>query len=722
LRRQLFGGRILVLAGVWAASTLGCGGAQSPAECSRPLIDDPVAAEIMAVKLSLEAPPSQAADRLLLGWAMRPGVMGRALMPSAAGATAEFLVFDESPRRLEIRTVDPDPKSRVTVTVDGRRLPSRVMEPRIFIDLPEDLPLGRVALGLHFDPPVDIQDMAVRPTKGGGKIRVVGDGLIQQPTSMFEIVRRVGPGSRLVGEFVAPEGEAPGGRFDLWVEGGAPNRVEHAGCWSNHDGYAGAPPRFDIALPEGLVAVRLVARGRCEPATWKGLTIIEPEREPITVAPLPKPPKLVLLYVLDALRADHVGGKGWTPVLDRLAAEGVAFADHASAAPSTTTAIKSLFSGRFFFKKGGLPSGVETLAEVMRTAGYRTLGISGNGQVSEKFSMTRGFDVFKMVYPLARGADPATYVNRNAADIHRRALELLDGASSDKPTFMYLHSIHPHTPYAPPHELANELCGEIPSTIDGMSETLLAILDQEREISEADRRRLECLYSASIRYNDAEIGTLMKEIGRRFSPDEVLLIVTSDHGEEFFDHGGLLHGHTLYNELLQVPMIVHWPDSLEPNVVDLATDHFDLHETLRALVSAPRSWPGAEGRSLWPLLISGDERAIDSRIRFAAVQTLEGGIFMARSDTRKLVWAPRTGDRWGMGFGPGRTHDPEYFFDLTTDPGEVENLVGSGNLEERWLRSRLRVWTERHSHHDETAIVDLDSETREHLEALGYVQ
>jgi len=436
----------------------------------------------------------------------------------------------------------------------------------------------------------------------------------------------------------------------------------------------------------------------------------------------PQPPTLVVVYVLDALRADHMGGRGWTPVIDRLAAEGVSFTDYTSTAASTMTFAKTLFSGRFFLRSGGLPKEVETLSEVMRAAGFRTVGISGNGHVSEKFGLARGFDVFEMVYPLPRGADPETYVNRNAADIHRRALEILDAGPSGSPTFMYLHTIHPHTPYAPPYELANELCGEIPSTIDGMSPTMLAVRDGEFETSDADRRRLACLYAASLRYNDAEIGVLLDELGRRYSPEDVLMIVTSDHGEEFFDHGGVLHGHTLYDELLRVPLIFHWPGRLSPAVVEAPSDTVDLHETLRALVGAPASSAAAGGRSLWPVIVNADVGSLEPKLRFAAVPTLPGGMTSVRSEQYKLVLAPRKDGGPGMGLGLGRSHEPEYLFDLRSDPSEIRNLIGKDVSEEPRLRARLVEWMERISRQVDGEEVEPDVEAKERLEALGYLQ
>ncbi len=387
------------------------------------------------------------------------------------------------------------------------------------------------------------------------------------------------------------------------------------------------------------------------------------------------------------------------------------------------TYAKTLFSGSFFLESGRLPAEVETLAEVMQAAGFRTVGISGNGHVSEKFGLARGFDTFELVYPLARGADPATYVNRNAADIHRRALEILDDGPSDRPTFMYLHTVHPHTPYSPPHELAEELCGGIPSTIDGMSPTLLAIRGGELETSGADRRRLACLYAAGLRYADGEIGLLLDEIRGRYQPEEVLLIVTSDHGEEFFDHGGVLHGHTLYDELLRVPLIFRWPGRLAPTIVNSACDTVDLHETLRALVGAPSSSAAAGGRSLWPVIPGGDATSARTQAPFCI------GSHPARWDDHGAVGAVQAGARAAeatvaRGWGSGSAVLTIRNTSSTWVPIRVRPETSSAGAipEEAGLRARLVEWIERTSQQGVSEEVELDDRTREHLEALGYLE
>jgi arylsulfatase A-like enzyme len=250
----------------------------------------------------------------------------------------------------------------------------------------------------------------------------------------------------------------------------------------------------------------------------------------------------------------------------------------------------------------------------------------------------------------------------------------------------------------------------------------MAIKHDRIDPDAADRQKIRGLYDGGLAYNDAQIALFLEELKRRFPPDEILFIITSDHGEELFEHDSVLHGYTLYEDQLRIPLIFWWPGQLEPHVVDMATSNVDLHETLREVVGAPHSDLG-DGRSLWPLLAATDPQPRGEQIQFAAASSLKGGIFLARSDRYKVIYAPRTGIDWGMGEGVGRTRDVEYVFDLQTDPEEMVNLAGQAPLEAAWLRSRLFAWIERGKLLEiEGEEAELDEELRQQLEALGYLQ
>ena len=190
------------------------------------------------------------------------------------------------------------------------------------------------------------------------------------------------------------------------------------------------------------------------------------------------------------------------------------------------------------------------------------------------------------------------------------------------------------------------------------------------------------------------------------------MALTSDHGEELFDHGGVLHGYTLYEEMIRIPLVLWWPGTVAPGDHAGPTSTLDLHATLAGLVAPDAD---SEGRPLLP-------SPPDADVHLAAAASVKGGIYSIQSGRWKLVWAPRRGLDWGVGGGLGRTRSTEYLFDLETDPGELTNRAGEGGLEAAWLRSRLKAWiAAKTPHGTEDEEPGVDAETRRRLEALGYV-
>ena len=431
---------------------------------------------------------------------------------------------------------------------------------------------------------------------------------------------------------------------------------------------------------------------------------------------------------MDALRADfvgHLGGDaGATPTLDRLAAEGVTFGAHQSVAPSTSPSTKALFTGRHFPRKGHekLPAeGPETLAELFRRAGYRTGAFTGNGNISHRAGNTRGFEAFARA-PVDSAAARRPY-NDDAERIHSAALHWLDALPPNERVFLYLHSLHPHLPYDPPEPFRSRFVESSASTVDGSRETLKRLTEEgPAAASPADRARLRQLYTGSVAYNDAQLAVLLDSLETRFAGREMLLILTSDHGEEFYEHRGLRHGFTLYREQLEIPLVFWWPQRLGPGRIDhVATDSVDLHHTLRALLGMPAAQTLVEPRPLWDLLL-GHERSRPWRMRFASKSGQGSYHHMVQSERYKLIWAPGDGRLPGMGRGAARDYDLEYFFDLVDDPQEMNNLAGEPLIEAAWLRTRLRGWLERSQRLEVgEEMGEIDEETRHILEALGYL-
>jgi len=279
--------------------------------------------------------------------------------------------------------------------------------------------------------------------------------------------------------------------------------------------------------------------------------------------------------------------------------------------------------------------------------------------------------------------------------------------------------MNPHNPYTPPRELADRLAPPGASTIDGRTRTLVAIRDLQRSVQSEDIDRLRKLYAAGVAYNDRELGILLDEINRRFDPEQVFVAITSDHGEELFEHGGVLHGYSLYDEMLRIPLILRWPGNINTGTIRTLTNTLDLHASMVELAAGKAS--DSTGSSLWPLIAGTNTPDSQPPLTFAAAPGLALAI-MARSDRWKLIRSPRDGPDRGQGKGRGRSWDVEYVFNLENDPDEQYNIAGTDQLELAWLRTRLMAWIEiQRSLQPSPGDQVMDDETKDQLEALGYV-
>lgn len=707
------------------------------------LLDDSHTPDILTEARVLAFPPTTEGNRFLRGWRLRRGggQPKLAAEPRNSPSRLELVHLGGRARELVLYGdfAELPARAEVEVRAAGRDLGRLPLENPLKIPLPADLPRGRIPVDFRFPVEGDIQmrKAALTTAAPAGNVDIENGEIRQEGTSLIDLVRRLETPAVLRVRFTPPRRPGSDQRFTLLfeTEGQEAQTVFswQPGWWSRLRGAR------DVEIPltaQGLVRFRLLAEGAGSAATWRPRLWFSETPEASIEEPPSPPPRLVLFYVLDALRADYVGHLGGptgvSPSFDALAAEGVTFTEHLSVAPNTLPSSMSLFTGQIFLD---LPQGrwklaadgPETLAEVFQRAGFQTAIFAANGYLSETFGTTRGFDfdgrdaIYSPDHP--RGPYDEVDYNDSAERVHRATIEWLDSRTSEEPAFLYLHSLNPHNPYSPPETFRRRFVPEVDSRIDGSTETLRKIVQFKVPVNDDDGARLEGLYAGSMAYNDLHFGEFLAQLEERFDPGEVLVIVSSDHGDEFFEHGGILHGYTLYEEQLAIPLIFHWPGRLEPARIDAATDNLDVHETLRALVGAPSSGRGS-GRSLWPQMLNPALETEGKGVRFAVASSVQGGIYMARSAGAKLVWAPRTGAGWGMGEGRGRSRDPEYFFDLTQDPGETTNLIGEPSLEADWLRSRLLAWIEKSQAIELGTTEDsgeLDEETRKHLKALGYL-
>lgn len=316
--------------------------------------------------------------------------------------------------------------------------------------------------------------------------------------------------------------------------------------------------------------------------------------EPVN-GPTKDPRPDIVLVVVDTLRADRLGCYGNvpspSPILDEMATRGLRF-DRAYAHSGWTLAsFSSLFTGQLphvhrvgrsptdAHRYGRLPETTTTLAEALKSSGYATGAVMNNTFLAREFGLAQGFEHYDW-----HGANNSDH--RTAEQTVDLSLQWLD--AQQDPAFLVVHLMEPHLDYNPPDWAREAHPGpEAPAVPHIVQEPALSKAVAEGLIKPegADRDAILALYDAEIRTADRAIGRLLDALSSRARPSWT--VVTADHGEEFWDHGGFEHGHSLYGELVRTPLLVTGPD-LTPGVSSTVVQHTDLFQMLVRLGGAAR--------------------------------------------------------------------------------------------------------------------------------------
>ncbi len=402
----------------------------------------------------------------------------------------------------------------------------------------------------------------------------------------------------------------------------------------------------------------------------------------------------VLLIVVDTLRADALSCASPsgppTPNLDRLAARATRFSAARAAAPWTLPSVATILTGvsplvhRATRRDSVLPEGIPTLAERLAAEGYRTAAIGHNYVLSPTRRLDRGFDEYLFS---ARGTPPARSLGfllfeawRSdpseqepvARKISERALDWIDEHASED-FFLWLHYYDPHLAYEPPAGFGPR--GPPPS---GMKWSLsFAAFEKIRGgylvPDEAGRRWIRALYDGEVRLLDQELGALFDELESKGLLEDTLVLLTSDHGEEFFEHDGFEHGHTVFEEVLRVPLIVKLPGQREGAIVEGPVTLEGLAPSLLALCGVA-SEPGAFSAPPW--------FGPDGKPAPAAEQ---GALF----GTGTLYYQDRAALLFGgWKYAKDLVSGKEELYDLARDPGETRSLAR--DEPERLAQARAR--------------------------------
>ncbi len=266
----------------------------------------------------------------------------------------------------------------------------------------------------------------------------------------------------------------------------------------------------------------------------------------------------VVLIVLDAAGARHFGAYGGdpatTPEFDAFAKEATLFLRAYAQAPTTIVSMSSLLTGKYapFVPADGVAyraADEMSIAEVLAGDGYATAAFSQNPWVSETFGFDRGFDTFE-VETSKWAESPET------APIVAAATRWLSD-DPGRPFFLYLHLLAPHAPYAPPAPFAGRFGFDGSVRTDGGR--LLEHQQGSRPLTAEDVGRLARAYRENLAFADAQLGSILDRLREQDLFGDTLVIVTADHGEAFLEHGRIAHATTLYEEMVRVPLAVHWP-------------------------------------------------------------------------------------------------------------------------------------------------------------------
>jgi arylsulfatase A-like enzyme len=470
---------------------------------------------------------------------------------------------------------------------------------------------------------------------------------------------------------------------------------------------------------------------------------------------LPRPQGVILVWT-DTLRRDHLGAYGYarptTPRLDALAREGVLFRDCIGQATWTKVATPALFTSLYPSAHGvhdfmdRLPSSAHTLAESFREAGYATLSLSSILFTGRFSNLHQGFEEVHEGTSL-----PNPNSSKTAREYVDRLLPWLE-AHRETPFFVFLHVSDPHDPYkpAPPYDamwadpskseeherrdkqlrksITDPLLRNMGSAVPTREDLVRAGLDPEEYV-----RQDRDWYDGSIRALDAEIGRLVERLREMGLDRRTLVVFTGDHGEEFLEHGRMLHGQSVYGELNNMALFFWGPGIVRSGAeVDATVETIDLMPTLLEIsrVAVP---PGVQGRSLLPLLAatrgggavhaaaSGwtDRPAITEK-----AATVDNGSPPPRdTESVSIVY-----QGWKLIHNTKRPAGaPEYqVFDHRHDPLDGTDVAaGHADVVER-LGRELDAWRKAVSASrlkpDTEGTAALSKEELERLRALGYVQ
>ena len=483
-----------------------------------------------------------------------------------------------------------------------------------------------------------------------------------------------------------------------------------SGAWTDHkvdlSRFAGETVRVDLSA-EGQGTGRLA---------WNSPRILVPAVPERNL----EPAKNVVVVVIDTLRADKLRPfnpqtRVKTPAIDQFASDGAVFelaqAPENWTKPSVASILTGLHPQTHQQKTGdaALPSSAELLSEHLQGEGFATGGFIANGYVSDRFGFDQGWD------------DYTNYIREEksteAKDVFDDAGNWIE-AHKDGRFFAYIQTIDPHVPYDPPGKYLqmydpSEYAGQIRPRMTGDLLEKAKRNPPQVVFDASDKSRLEALHDGEITKHDHFFGAFLERLSALGLANDTLIVVTSDHGEEFDDHGSWGHGHSVYQELLHVPLMFRLPNRVPAGTkVGEAVSTLDISATVTDLLGVP-AMAHNEGHALVGLMLG--EAPSQPAVAFSDFQ-----------DDRRVI----TTGRWKLILRGNLTST---MFDLVADPLEKNQLDASAfPIGRRYSRMLLGQFLGASDRGDwlsadqkggtqlERENAEMDDTIRDQLRALGY--
>jgi arylsulfatase len=443
-----------------------------------------------------------------------------------------------------------------------------------------------------------------------------------------------------------------------------------------------------------------------------------------------RPP--IIWITVDTLRAENMSLHGYdlptTPNLQQLAHTATVYTRALSQGPSTWQSVPSLLAGVTPYRHGGVTHTRRVreeerfVSEILQEQGYRTVAQSANPWVSPRYGMGQGFEEFRLyntdselfLYDMmkllmrlvpwevfrVRELLPS-YAYVPITRLVDEALEIIDDGGSGRPLFLYMQPIDPHGPYQPPLRYVHVRDASF-TRRDYVSYWKLG---PRKTVTPAQRQNIVALYDGEITYADAELGRLFAELRARGIFDRAMIIVTSDHGEQFQDHGLWRHSNSLYQQLLHVPLIVKYPGQMDGGIVMDWVATFDIMPTI--LRELGLSCSECEGQALQDL-VPGSSRPILAYL-------------MDREEVRPVLRGIVV-DGWKYIHSTRKDVTTEELYHIDSDPVDAHNLRHAHPEIAVRLAQALASYEAAAGPPPAAESLTLPADEVGRLKALGYVQ